>query len=322
MALETALSKAWALRYPILLAPMGAVAGGHLARAVSNAGGLGLIGPGYHDAAWIEREFERAQGARVGIGFITWDPAKDPDKLQAALAHRPFAVMLSFGDATPYVDAIRRSRARLILQVQSLEAARAAAALKPDLIVAQGTEAGGHGADRSLLSLLPEVLGVAGRIPVAAAGGIANGQSAAVALALGAAGVLVGTRFFATHEALAADEAKRRLVQASAASTVRTRVFDIVRRIDWPPGYTGRAISNDFTARYHGHEAALEARLDIEHERYRAAVAANDVSTMVVWAGQGLDAIRRIEPASEVVARLAAETARSLNSNSERWLQE
>ena len=312
MALETPLTQSWELQYPILLAPMGAVAGGELARAVSRAGGLGLIGPGYHDAAWIDREFERAEGARVGVGFITWDLAKDPTKLQAALAHRPFAVMLSFGDAAPFVEAIRRSGARVILQVQSLEAAREARLLEPDLIVAQGTEAGGHGAEQSLHSLLPAVIEASGPIPVAAAGGIANGQGLAAALALGASGVLIGTRFFATREALAPDEAKQRIVNSRAASTLRTRVFDIVRRLDWPSGFTGRAIGNEFSARWHGHELELEAQIDIEYERYKAAAAAADLSTVVIWAGRGIDAIDAIEPASAVMARLAREAEHAL----------
>ena len=312
MAFETPLSRSWGIRYPVLLAPMGAVAGGELARAVSQAGGLGLIGPGYHDAAWIERELRRAEGARVGVGFITWDLAKDPAKLDAALTHRPFAVMLSFGDAGPFVDAIRGSGARLILQVQSFEAAREASLLEPDLIVAQGTEAGGHGAGEPLLSLLPAVLEAAGQIPVAAAGGIANGQGVATALARGAAGVLIGTRFFATDEALGPDAAKQRIVNGLASSTLRTRVFDIVRRLDWPRGITGRAIGNDFSARWHGHEAELEAQLGSEHERYKAAAAAADFTTTVVWAGQGLDSINAVEPASEVMARLVRETEHAL----------
>src|SRR5450432_527400 len=102
--LRTRLCEAWNIRFPILLAPMGSVAGGQLARAVSEAGGLGLIGPGYHGADWIERELALAGDARVGVGFITWDLARQPEKLAAALQHRPFAVMLSFGDASPFVE--------------------------------------------------------------------------------------------------------------------------------------------------------------------------------------------------------------------------
>jgi nitronate monooxygenase len=291
---------------------MGAVAGGELARAVSSAGGLGLIGPGYHGAAWIDREFRVAEGARVGVGFITWDLAKDPGKLAAALAHRPFAVMLSFGDAAPFVAAIRAAGARLILQVQTLEAARDAARVEPDLIVAQGTEAGGHGGDRALLSLLPAVVAAVRPLPVAAAGGIADGSGLAAALALGAAGVLIGTRFMATNEALAAPEAKRRLVTSGADSTVRTRIFDLVRRLDWPQEFSGRALRNDFTDRWHGRELALEQQLETEYERYRAAVA--DPTTSVVWAGEGVDLIDAIAPAEAVLARLVREAETALEA--------
>lgn len=305
--LENAFCKAWGIRYPILLAPMGAVAGGALADAVSRAGGLGLIGPGYHDANWIEQQFALSTGARVGVGFITWDLAKDPDKLHAALAHHPFAVMLSFGNAAPFIEPIRRAGARVILQVQTLEAAREALSFDPDLIVAQGTEAGGHGSDRPLGALLPEVLDLAGRIPVVAAGGIADGRGLARALMRGASGALIGTRFFATHEALGSDGAKRRIVESRAGATIRTRVFDLVRRIDWPVEFTGRAIGNDFSARWHGRESELDAHLDVEHERYQAAARTADLASLVVWAGTGLDAIDAIEPAADVLARMVRE---------------
>jgi nitronate monooxygenase len=297
---------------------MGAVAGGELARAVSSAGGLGMIGPGYHDASWLDREFHLAQGARVGVGFITWDLAKDPGKLAAALAHRPFAVMLSFGDATPFVAAIRDAGARLILQVQTLAAARDAARLAPDLIVAQGTEAGGHGGDHVLVSLLPAVVEALRPLPVAAAGGIADGSGLAAALALGAAGVLIGTRFFATHEALATPEAKRRIVTSSAGSTLRTRIFDIVRRLDWPKEFSGRALRNEFTDRWHGSEPELERQLETEYDRYRAAAAAADPATTVVWAGEGVDLIDAIAPAEAVLARLVREAELALQAASGR----
>ena len=81
------------LRHPIVLAPMGAIAGGHLAAAVSAAGGLGMIGAGYNDDRWIDRQFDAAEGARVGIGFITWDLARSPERLATALARGPAAVM-------------------------------------------------------------------------------------------------------------------------------------------------------------------------------------------------------------------------------------
>src|SRR5438105_8899297 len=133
------------MQKPLVLAPMGSVSGGALAAAVSRAGGLGLIGAGYGDAEWIRREHERAGGARVGIGFITWSLARQPALLELALGYRPCAVMLSFGDPRPFADKVRRAGAKLICQVQSLAILRQALAARPDVIVAQGTEAGGHG---------------------------------------------------------------------------------------------------------------------------------------------------------------------------------
>ncbi len=300
------------IRYPIISAPMGAVAGGRLAAAVSAAGGLGFIGAGYQDAGWIEREFVAAGEAPVGIGFITWDLARSPARLEAALAHRPAAVMLSFGDAAPFVEPIRRRGARLLLQVQSVTAAEAAADLKPDLIVAQGTEAGGHGGSRGLFPLLPAVVDRVAPIPVAAAGGISDGRGIVASFALGAAAVLLGTRFYAAGESLAAAAAKRRVVESGGDATLRTRVFDIVRRLPWPAEFTGRALGNEFTARWHGREAALQSAADEEQRRYAEAVVGEDFDTAAVWAGEGIDLIDQVSPAAEILARLVAETEETL----------
>ena len=252
--MATAITELLGIRHPIVLAPMGGFSGGRLAAAVSDAGGLGMIGTGYNDAAWIEREFDAAEGARVGIGFITWDLARSPERLAVALARRPAAVMLSFGDAAPFLDRIRASGACILLQVQTLAGAVAAAALEPDVIVAQGTEAGGHGGGRGLLPLLPAVVDRVHPIPVLAAGGIGDGRGIVAAMALGAAGVLIGTRFYAAEESLAAPAAKQRLVAGGGDATLRTRVFDIARRLPWPAEFTGRAFGNAFTKRWHGRE--------------------------------------------------------------------
>ena len=304
MALHTELTRRFGLRCPIISAPMGAVAGGRLAAAVSRAGGLGLIGPGYFGAEWIEAEFRAAEGERVGIGFITWDLARAPDRLDVALAHRPAAVMLSFGDAEPFLPAIRRAGAVVILQVQTIEAARHAAALGADVIVAQGTEAGGHGAQRALFPLLPAVVDAVAPIPVVGAGGIADGRGVLAALALGAQGVLIGTRFAAAEEALGLDAAKARLVSGSGDATVRTQVFDIVRDLPWPDGFTGRAIRNAFTERWHGREDALRAAQPDEQRRYAAAAQAGDLDTALVWAGEGLDLVRDVRPAAAIIAEI------------------
>ena len=288
---------------PLVLAPMGFVSGGALAAAVSRAGGLGLIGGGYGDADWIRREFKQAEGAHVGIGFITWSLAQQPELLDLALSHKPRAVMLSFGDPRPFAEKIRRSGAKLICQVQSLAIARQALEAQPDVLVAQGTEAGGHGGERSLFALLPAVRDLAADKPILAAGGIADRRGFEAALALGAAGVLVGTRFSASNEALTAPPAKKRIVEASGDATLRTTVFDVVRNFGWR-GITGRALRNRFTDTWHGREHELVANRDAEVGKYWKAVERQDFDTALIFAGEAVDLIDSVLPAAEIVRRI------------------
>jgi nitronate monooxygenase len=293
------------MQKPLVLAPMGFVSGGALAAAVAQAGGLGLIGAGYGDAEWIRREFGEAKGVRVGIGFITWSLAQNPALLDLALGYKPSAVMLSFGDPRPFAEKIRSAGAKLICQVQSVALARQALEARPDVLVAQGTEAGGHGGTRSLFALLPAVKDIAGGIPVLAAGGIADRRGFDAAVALGAAGVLVGTRFSAADEALTAPQAKRRIVEASGDATVRTTVFDVVRGYDagWA-GITGRALRNRFTDTWHGREQELVARREAEVKKYWQAVEDRNFDTALIFAGESVDLIDAVLPAAEIVRRI------------------
>ena len=143
--IATALTKRLNIRQPILLAPMNACAGGKLAASVTEAGGLGLIGGGVADPEWLRTEYSRAGNARVGVGFITWYLAERPETLALALEHEPAAIMLSYGDHMPFVDAIKQSGVPLICQVQTLAQAIHASRTGADVIVAQGQEAGAHG---------------------------------------------------------------------------------------------------------------------------------------------------------------------------------
>ena len=136
---------------------MAFAAGGALAAAVTRAGGLGLIGGGYGDLPWLEQQFALAGGERIGVGFITWSLARSPSLLSAALEHSPAAVMLSFGDPRPFADRIRAAGADLICQCQTLAHVRDAIEAGANVVVAQGSEAGGHGALRGTFSFVPEV---------------------------------------------------------------------------------------------------------------------------------------------------------------------
>jgi nitronate monooxygenase len=303
---------------PILLAPMAFVSGGRLAAAVTQAGGLGLIGGGYPDPEWLRSQIDRSEGARVGYGFITWSLLENPGVLDLALAHRPAAVMLSFGDLRPFTARIHAAGVPLIAQVQNLEQTQRALDVGAEVIVAQGGEAGGHGMSvRSTFTLVPEVVDfVADRSPdtvVVAAGGIGDGRGLAAALALGAEGAVVGTRLWATPEALVSPTAQARAVAASGDDTVRTRVYDLVRRLDWPAEYNARALGNAFLDTWHGNESELSARLSETVAAYEKAVVAQDFDTAAILIGEGVGRIREVRAAVDIVADMVSEAARILN---------
>ena len=315
MAIRTALTEALGLEYPIVLAPMASVSGGRLAAAVSNAGGLGLVGGGYGDSDWLRKELSLAKAETTrpwGVGLITW--AATHETVQLALDHGPRVLMLSFGDPRPYAADIKAAGCALICQVQDTEGARAAKKAGADFVVAQGTEAGGHGAARATLPLVPAVVDVVAPTPVLAAGGIADGRGLAAALVLGAQGVLMGTRFYAATESLGHRRAKERIVEAEGGQTQRTRVFDAVRRYEWPDGYTGRALRNLFLERWDGREGDLTAALDTEGRVFQEAVREGDFDTAMVWAGEAVDLIASVADAGELVRSIGREAESSLRS--------
>src|SRR6201991_617090 len=303
MAIATRLTERLGIRHPIMLAPMDLVADGRLAGTVSRAGGFGIIGGGYGDEVWLKREMDAAGDARIGVGFITWSMAKQPRVLDLVLERKPAAVMLSFGEVKPHAARIKKAGALLICQVQTIEHAREAVANDADVIVAQGAEGGGPGIARGTFALVPAVVDAARGIPVAAAGGVADGRGLAAALMLGADGVLVGTRFYATLEAVGHAAAKERIVAASGDGTIRSILFDIARRNVCPAPYTGRLLRNEFSEKWRGREAELMQHQATEAARYDKARTTGDFDTAAVIAGEGVDMISDIPPAKEVVDR-------------------
>ena len=308
-SIETALTRLLGIQHPILLAPMGSAAGGKLAAAVTHAGGLGMVGSGYASTTAIRQELGEAGNARVGVGFILWALDRNPQALEVALDARPAAIMLSFGDPTPYTERVRAAGSKIICQVQTLEQARQAAAAGADIIIAQGRDAGGHsGMTRGTIGLVPAVVDAVGSIPVVAAGGIADGRGLAAALSLGASGVSMGTRFTATKESLWDQAMKEKAVEAGGDQTAQTRVFDIVRGAAWPAHYPGRALRNDFFAEWHGKEEALEQQQRTVEPTYLAS-GANDFAQRGVWAGESVDLVRDIPSARDVIERIVEEAA-------------
>ncbi|KAK9907469.1 hypothetical protein WJX75_004171 [Coccomyxa subellipsoidea] len=259
MALKTCFTRAFDLSSPIVGAPMAGVSGPSLTAAVARSGGLGLLGAARYTEPQLRKEFEEAQqlaggkGA-IGIGLMAFT---NTQLLDTALDVKPHTIWLSFGDVAPMAARVKAAGVKLMIQVQSVQQAIDAVSLGADAIVAQGTESGGHGASPTgTFCFLPEVVdavaGIAAQtgaapVPVLAAGGVTDGRQVAAALALGAAGVVLGTVLVVTEESLFPDHWKARYVQSTAHDTERTVLFDVLGPVDWPRGVDGRALRNRFS---------------------------------------------------------------------------
>jgi nitronate monooxygenase len=305
--MQTRITELLGITHPLVLAPMTGTATAPLAAAVSEAGGLGMIGTMAQGPAWLETEvgaLRRQTQRPFGIGFIQWVIDRDPSMWDAALALRPHAVSLSFGAPERYIEKAKMAGIHVLYQAQTVELARRAAAAGADAIVAQGTDAGGHTGLIGTLPLVPAVVDAVHPVPVIAAGGIADGRGIAAALMLGAEGVWMGTRFVASVEAQAHANVKRRVVEAGSGDTVLTHVYDVVQGFDWPAQFPGRAIRNRFTDRWHGHEQELEQALEYERGAVSAAAASGDTEVAAVYAGEASGLIHEVLSAVEIVRNL------------------
>ncbi len=311
--LATRLTERLGIAHPILSAPMALAGGGALAAAVTRAGGLGLIGGGYGDAMWLDQQFAAAGNTQTGCGFITWSMAKRPELLTQALAHKPTVLMLSFGDPRPFAAEIAAAGVPLICQCQSLEHVRQGLEAGAAIIVAQGAEAGGHGARRATLPFVPEAADLIARESpqtlLLAAGGIADGRGLAAALMLGADGVLVGTRFWASREALVHERHHAAAVAATGDGTVRSSLPDIARQLDWPKPFDIRVADNAFIAAWAGRDHELKAAIATEGAAYREAFMAGDPDKAAVIFGEAAGLIADVPSAGEIVERMVEEAA-------------
>jgi nitronate monooxygenase len=302
--LRTYLTERLGLRYPILGAPMAGTAQGRLARAISEAGGLGLIGvSGETPLPFIEEQSAVARGdnaGRFGIGLMIWALEYRPELFDAAVDARPYLLSLSFGSPAPFVDRAHAAGILVATQVNSVEKAREAEAAGVDVIVAQGTEAGGHTGHTSTLPLLQGIL-EAVSTPVLAAGGVASARGLAAVLAAGAQGAWVGTAFLASPEASNTPAVRERVVRATEVETIHTHAFDDVQQVPWPDEFPGRALRNRFAEEWHGRSRDLT---DEARAAYAQARTAGDYDVAVIYAGEGAGLVNSQRPASEVVREL------------------
>jgi nitronate monooxygenase len=309
--MQTALTTLLHIEHPIIQAGMGGGANPQLAAAVSNAGGLGSLSsiamPPDMVRATIA-ETRSLTGKPFAVNMVTWAFTSNwQEIIDTVIDERPPVVTISFGDPIPAFEKCKAAGLQTILQVQDAPGLEAAIRARPDAIIVQGNEAGGHTGRRSTLSFATQALELAGDIPIVVAGGIANGRGLAAALAMGAAGVVMGTRFKATDEFGGQPLHKQAIVASDGGNTLYDEINDLARGGLWPNNVTGRALRNSFTDEWEGRREELAATVAAETPRGFFAKHMAEPEQQLNWAGEISGIITEVLPAAEVVTRTIAE---------------
>jgi nitronate monooxygenase len=306
--IRTWLTETFDLAHPVVGAPMAGPGEGPLAAAVSSAGGLGMIGVNASRSAdWVREQaaVATASASSYGVGLMAWVLDRDDAQLEAVLDVRPALVSVSFGAFEPYVDRLHAVGVRVAVQAGNLAEARRAEDAGADVVVARGSEGGGHG--RNEVGTLPLLQGVldAVDVPVLAAGGIGTARGLAAVLAAGAAGAWVGTALLSTVEAGTSAAARERLLAADDTSTAYGRVFDVAQRLAWPEEFGGRALRNDYFDRWRDRLDELASDDDAAAELAEGQ-RSGDPRTAYIYAGQGAGLLREERTVADVLAELSA----------------
>lgn len=322
--IATRLTHFLGIQSPILQAGMGGVARAELAAAVSGAGGLGVLG-----MIRMRPEVIRAQVRRVreltdrpfGVNLVPAVVTPEELEAQVAVCLEERVPVLSFGlgDPAPYVEPAHAAGLLVAHQVGDVAEAVRSVEAGVDVIVAQGMEAGGHlHGEVGGLALVPQVVDAVAPTPVVAAGGIVDGRGLVAALALGAEGVWIGTRFIASEESEAHPAYKQRLLAAQGGDTLRTERFSV----GWPAGAPHRVLRTPAAeGHYQPGGPVARARIGervIEVPPFSSAPPTihteGEIEAMALYAGQGVGAIRAIRPAAEIVRELVAEAERIISA--------
>jgi NAD(P)H-dependent flavin oxidoreductase YrpB (nitropropane dioxygenase family) len=297
--------------HPIVLGGMATGTSVPLVAAVSNAGGLGILGVTGQSAAEIGEGIAAVRAATAkpfGVNFLLF--RTNEAHFAPALEARPPVVSLAWAhpgqDLRHYVQRVHDAGLLAMYMASEVSEARRAAEAGADVIVAQGTEGGGHVGWMASMALVPMVVEAVAPRPVLAAGGIADGRGLAAALALGAEGVLLGTRFLATQEAPIHANLKQAIVQSNGHDTVLTEIPDIAAGQVWP-GAMARTLRNRFVEQWAGREWALRQQAGTAGEAARVARLAGDVDNAPILMGQDAGLIDAVLPAAEVIQRMVAQ---------------
>jgi len=299
------------IEHPIALGGMGSATSPALVAAVSRAGGLGAMGCHYMNPEQIRAAtaaIRRETNKPFGLNFLVFDTRED--SFSAALELRPavmqFAWPRSEQDIKSFVDRAHEADCKVTFMAGNVPDAVRAAEAGADIIVAQGTEGGGHVGWMASMPLIPMVVDAVAPIPVLAAGGFADGRGLAAALSLGADGILLGTRFLASVESPLHPNFKQAIVDSDGHDTQLSEIPDIAAGLVWPGAMT-RSRRNRFIERWAGREWALRQQRVEALARLRAARETGDVDEGPLSMGQDAGLIRDIPPAADIVRRIAQE---------------
>ena len=300
-----------AIPHPIVLGGMGTATTAPLVAAVSNAGGFGTLGTSAFDAATLAKEIDGIRERTdkpFGINHLLFQLRED--MFAVTLAAQPVVAAFAWArkdqDLRDYFQRAHDAGCKVMYMAGEVPEALRAAEAGADALVAQGTEAGGHVAWMASLPLVPMMVKEVAPLPVLAAGGVADGCGLAAALALGAEGVLLGTRFMATPEAPIHPNFKRAIVKSDGHDTVLTEIPDLASQRVWP-GAMSRAQRNRFIERWAGREWVLRQNASEVGRQVAAARAAGDVDNAALSFGQDAGLIDSIKSVKEVIQDVVAE---------------
>jgi NAD(P)H-dependent flavin oxidoreductase YrpB (nitropropane dioxygenase family) len=295
---------------------MGSVYSPELVAAVSGAGALGAMGCHYLTAEQIRAgtaAIRKLTNRAFALNFLLFDT--EEESFASALALRPAAIAFAWPsaeqDVKPYVERAHAAGCKVTFMAGGVPEAVKAARAGADVIIAQGTEGGGHVGWQTTLTLVPMVVDAVAPVPVLAAGGIADGRGLAAAIMLGADGVLLGTRFLASRESPLHANFKQAILESDGHDTLLSEIPDVAAGLVWP-GAMSRSRRNRFIERWAGREWALRQRQAEAKAALQAARKNGDVHEAVLSMGQDAGLIHDIAPAAEIVSRIAQDAERIL----------
>jgi NAD(P)H-dependent flavin oxidoreductase YrpB (nitropropane dioxygenase family) len=307
--LRTRICALLGIEHPIVLGGMGSATSPELVAAVSTAGGLGVLGATRQSPEELARDAAAIRAATTrpfGLNLLLF--MERPGQYEALLAARPKVISAAWAaleqDLGGYVARAHAVGALAMHMISTVAEAKLAARAGADIIVAQGTEGGGHIGLMGTMPLVPMVVSAVAPIPVLAAGGVADGRGLAAALALGADGVLLGTRFLATDESPIAKGFKQAILDSDGHDTLVTDIPDVASGNTWPGAYV-RVRRNRFIEEWMGRGNELRRRRAEVNAQLRQAAQAGDPDRGVVMIGQTAGLIDRIEPAADLVRQIS-----------------